>query len=176
MDQRFERYHRRQSSAPGEAGRVGGSDTKFEDGSPADEASAEKARRRLRERGIVAIEPDDCIGVLLAPSEKLVAVRRSVRLERRQGQREAAEGLAGDLYVTTRRLVHLGRLRVDYGLSDITDAVEAPGALRLIVGEERGIQISVPDPRVLRVEIAAVREAAHAAASIEAGTRDDLEE
>ena len=53
--------------------------------SRSDEASAEGARRELREQGIVPIEPDERIGVLLAPGEDVVAVRRSVRLERRQG-------------------------------------------------------------------------------------------
>lgn len=142
-------------------------------GSSADEASADEARQRLREYGIVAIEPDDRIGVLLAPGEKVVAVRRSVLLEHHQGSGEAAGGVAGDLYVTTRRLVHLGALQVAYGLCEIRDAVEAPGALRLIVGEDRGIQMSVPDPRVLRVEIAAAREAARSSASIDTGVPDD---
>jgi hypothetical protein len=118
----------------------------------------------------VAIEPDDLVAPLLEPDEVVVAVRRSVWLERRQGQREAGEGLAGDLYVTSRRLIHLGRFRVDYGLGEIRDAVDAPGALRLIVGEDRGIQISVDDPRVLRVEIAALRETARPLASARSGS------
>ena len=63
--------------------------------------------------------------------------------------------------MTTQRLIHLGRVRVDYSLCEIRDAVEAEGVLRLIVGEDRGIEIDVRDPRLLRVEIAAVREAAH---------------
>jgi len=130
----------------------------------ADEASADEARLRLREDGIVPIEPDDRIRVMLAPGEIVAAVRRSVSLERRKGARESP-GLIGDLYVTTRRLVHLGRDRVEYSLCEIRDAVEAEGALRLIVGDQRGIEIRVSDPRLLRVEIAAVREAARLSAA-----------
>ena len=111
------------------------------------------------------IEPDEVIDVLLAPGEDLVAVRRSVRLERRQGKYEASGGVCGDLYVTTQRLIHLGRVRVDYSLCEIRDAVEAKGVLRLIIGDDRGIEIDVQDPRLLRVEIAAVREAAHVPAT-----------
>ncbi len=130
------------------------------------------ARNRLRERGIVAIEPDERIAALLAPDEVVVAVRPSVRLERRQSPRDAAGGLAGDLYITSQRLVHLGRLRVDYSLDEIRDAIDAPHALRLIVGEARGIEIDVEDPRALRVEIAAVRVAARAAAAAGAGSAE----
>jgi hypothetical protein len=131
-----------------------------------DEAAADEARLRLREQGIVPIEPDDRIGGMLAPEELVVAVRRSVSLERRKGWRDPSGGLGGDLYVTTERLVHLGRVPVEYGLSEIREAVVADGALRLVVGGGRGVEIAVHDPRLLRVEIAAVREAARAAAEV----------
>jgi len=113
----------------------------------------------------VPIEPDDRIGVLLAPEELVVAVRRSVSLERRKGWRDPDGGLSGDLYVTTQRLVHLGRKKVEYPLGEIQEAVVAEGALRLVVGESRGIEIEVRDPRLLRVEISAVREEARASAA-----------
>jgi hypothetical protein len=130
------------------------------DPASADEASADAARRRLRAHGIVPIEPDDRIRVMLAPGEVVAAIRRSVSLERRKDPTESSGRMVGDLYVTTRRLVYLGRERVEYPLAEIQDAVEAEGTLRLIVGDRRGIEIEVPDPRLLRVEIAAVREAA----------------
>jgi len=113
----------------------------------------------------VPIEPDERIGVLLAPQELVLAVRRSASLERRKGWREPGGGLSGDLYVTTQRLVHLGRIQVEYPLGEIKEAVVAEGALRLVVGESRGVEIEVRDPRLLRVEIAAVREGARAAAA-----------
>ena len=74
-----------------------------------DEASAREVRRRLRADGIIAIEPDERIGLLLAPGEQVVAVRRSVSLERRKENDDPGLGLRGDLYVTTTRLVHLGQ-------------------------------------------------------------------
>lgn len=126
----------------------------------ADEAAADETRRRLHEQGIVPIEPDDRIGVMLAPGERVVAVHRAVSLERRKGWLDPLGGLGGDLYVTTRRLIHFGRVPVEYSLCEIHEAVVATGALRLIVGDGRGVEIEVHDPRVLRVEIAAVREAA----------------
>jgi hypothetical protein len=135
------------------------------DETAADEAAADEARRRLREQGIVPIEPDDRIGVMLVPGERVVAVRRDVSLERRKGWHDPDEGLGGDLYVTTRRLVHLGRMPVEYPLAEIQEAEVATRALRLVVGACRGVEIGVHDPRVLRVEIAAVREAASLSAA-----------
>jgi len=134
------------------------------DEAAADEAAADEARLRLREQGIVPIEPDDRIGAMLAPEELVLAIRRSVSLERRKGWREPGGGLRGDLYVTTRRLVHLGRVRVEYALGDIQEAVVADSALRLVIGES-GVEIKVPDPRLLRVQVSAVREGARAAAA-----------
>ncbi len=130
-----------------------------------DEASADEARQRLREQGIVPIEPDERIGVLLCSDERVVAVRRAVSLERRTGWREPGGGLNGDFYVTTQRLIHLARVQVTYALGEVREAVVAGGALRLVVGESRGVEIDVGDPSSLRVEIAAAREAARAAAA-----------
>jgi hypothetical protein len=131
----------------------------------ADEAAADDARRRFREQGIVPIEPDDRIGVMLAPGERLVAVHRAASLERRKGWRDPAGGLDGDLYLTTCRLVHLGRASIEYPLAEIREAVVGTGALWLVVTGARGVEIGVADPRVLRVEIAAVREATRASAA-----------
>ena len=131
----------------------------------ADEASADDARRRLRAQGIVAVEPDARIGVMLTPGERVVAVRRAVCIERRKDVRDPELALRGDLYVTTTRLVCLGQVPVDVPLVEIREAVVAAGALRLVVGGGRGLEIRTCDPGALRVEIAAVREAARMAAA-----------
>ncbi|MEI7743591.1 MAG: hypothetical protein WCK58_07560 [Chloroflexota bacterium] len=125
-----------------------------------DEAAARIRRDTLREMGVIPIEPDARIAVLLAADEQVVTVRREVTLERRLAWQGRGAGLRGDLYVTTRRLVHLGDVAVEYGLADVHEAVIAPGALRLIVGRSQGVEICTVDPRVLRVEIGAVRLAA----------------
>ncbi len=106
------------------------------------------------------VEPDARIGVLLASGERVVAVRRAVYIERRLTARSPSDGLLGDLYVTTARLVHLGTVPVEVPLLAIREAVAAPGALRLVVGDGRGVEIRTDDPLLLRVEIAAVRDAA----------------
>jgi hypothetical protein len=130
------------------------------DTAPSDEASAAEARRRLREQGIVALEPDARIGVMLEPGERVVAVRREVTIERRKGVHDPDQGVRGDLYVTTSRLVCIGSLSMDFPIGDIREAVVAAGALLLVVGDGRGLEIRTSDPSLLRVEISAVREAA----------------
>jgi hypothetical protein len=128
----------------------------------ADELAADELRRRLRERGIVPIAPDDRIGALLLPGECVVAVRRAVSFECRTGSREGGKGLGVDLYVTTQRLVILGPVPVEYRLAEIQEIDIAAGAVRLVIERNRGVELGVPDPCVLRVEIAAVREAIRA--------------
>jgi hypothetical protein len=150
------------ASRPREAGDEAGSDAGRSPGAPRDEALADEARRRLREQGIIPIEPDDRVAAFLDPDEILVAVRRSASIERRQHPRGGDPGLRGDLYLTSHRLVHLGRARVVYELEEIREAVVASRQLLLVVGDNRGVAIDVGDPRLLRVEIAAARAAARA--------------
>jgi hypothetical protein len=127
---------------------------------PVDHASADEARRRLRAQGIVAIEPDERIGVMLAPGERVVAVRHAVSVERRKDVRDPELALRGDLYVTTTRIVCLGQNSFDVPLAEVREAVVAGDALRLIIGDGRGLEVRTDDPALLRVEISAVREAA----------------
>ncbi|MCJ7710889.1 MAG: hypothetical protein MUQ32_08665 [Chloroflexi bacterium] len=129
-----------------------------------EDASVDDARRRLREQGIVAVEPDERIGVMLAPGERVVAVRHAIAMERRKEVRDPELALRGDLYVTTTRLVCLGQVPVDVPLVEISEAIVAAGALRLIVGDGRGVEIRTGDPYLLRVEVSAAREAARQAA------------
>jgi hypothetical protein len=137
------------------------------DATVADELAADEARRRIREHGIVPIATDDRIRALLVPGECLVAVRRGVALERRIGARDGDDGLCGDLYLTTGRMLLLGSWPVEFRLADISEVVVVGDGLRLIVGK-RGVGIRVCDPRVLRVEIAAARAAARATTAAEA--------
>lgn len=108
----------------------------------------------------MAVEPDERIGVMLAPGERVVAVRRAISIERRKEIRDPELAIRGDLYVTTNRLVYLGQVPFDVPLVEVREAVVAAGALRLVVGDGRGLEIRTGDPALLRVEISAAREAA----------------
>jgi hypothetical protein len=125
----------------------------------ADRASAATARARARRDGIVFVEPDERIGVMLGPEERLVAVRREVSFERRKEARDPRPSPTGDLYVTTARLVCMGPPAVQVPLRQIRDAVVGVGRLRLLIGDGRGLEIRTRDPYTLRAEIGAAREA-----------------
>lgn len=125
----------------------------------ADEMAAAAARARYRNEAMPSLPPDDRIGPLLGPDERVVAVRASARLERRQpapGMR-APLGLAGALYVTSRRLVLVGRLTLAYELEAIEEAVLSDERLLLVLHDGRGLTLEVAQPRLLRVELWAAR-------------------
>ena len=126
-----------------------------------DEAAALVARDRYRDGSIEPIEPDERIAVLLVPGEELFAVRRSALLDRREPQVGARcpayPGLAGDLYLTSTRLVHLGRFTMEYDLDAIREAVVSAEHLLLVLCDGTGLILDLDRPRLLRVEIAAAR-------------------
>jgi hypothetical protein len=126
-----------------------------------DEAAALVARDRYRDGVIEPIEPDERIAVLLVPGEEVFAVRRSALLDRREPQPSAycpgCPGLAGDLYVTSTRVVHLGRLTLEYDLDSIREAVVSAERLLLLLWVGSGLILDVDRPRLLRVDIAAAR-------------------
>lgn len=124
-----------------------------------DESAAAEARIRFRSEPMPAIETDAAVALLLESGERLVAVRRETSLERRQADHTAAGGLAGDLYVTSRRLVFQGRLALSLDLEDIDEAMLSGDRLLLVTRDGAGIAIDADRPRLLRVEIAAARAA-----------------
>ena len=125
----------------------------------ADEAAADRARDDYLTRAMPALVPNDQIAQLLGPDEHVLAVRRSVVLDRRRPppRASASESLAGDLYVTSRRIVLLGRLTLAIDLDEIEDAVVSGERILLVMGEGRGAALDVARPRQLRVEIATAR-------------------
>jgi hypothetical protein len=127
-----------------------------------DEAAALEARELYRDREISPIEPDARIAALLIPGEDVLAVRRSVLLDRREpplgGTRcSCCHGLAGDLYVTSARLVLVGQTVLEYDHASISDIVVSAERLLLSLSDGSGITLDVDRPNVLRVEIGAAR-------------------
>ena len=126
-----------------------------------DEAAALEARDRFRDGLINPIEPDARIAERLVPGEEVFAVRRSAVLERREPQPGAGfpayPGLAGDLYLTSARLVHLGRLTLEYDLDAIREVTVSAEHLLLVLCDGAGLVLDVDRPRLFRVEIAAAR-------------------
>ena len=130
--------------------------------SDADQAEADQTRTRYAAEGMPTLEPDARIAPLLGPGERVVAVRHSAQLDRRLPEPgpEGPAGLGGDLYVTSRRLVLVGRVTLSFDLAEIEDAVISGERLLLVVRGGRGFSLDVAGPRLLRVKIAAARASA----------------
>ena len=128
----------------------------------ADEAAADRARARYRRQAMAALVPDVHIAPLLTSDEQVLAVRRSALLDRRQPHAgsDAPGGLAGDLYLTSRRLVLVGRLTLSFDLDEIEEALLSGERLLLVLRGGQGASLAVAQPRLLRVEIAAARASA----------------
>ena len=109
-----------------------------------------------------ALEPDARIAPLLAPDEHLFAVRRSVMLDRypsRSGS-DLPIGVGGDLYLTARRLVLLGRIALSFDLDEIEEVGLSGERLLLVMRNGSSVSLDVAEPRLLRVEIGSARAAA----------------
>ena len=128
----------------------------------ADEAVASEARLRYRAEGIPPLQPDEAIRPLLGEGERPLAVRRSAALDRREPppKPDPAAGIGGDLYVTSRRLILVGRHTLTFDLVDIADVVISGERLFLVMRDGSGVTLDVDQPRLLRVQVAAAREAA----------------
>jgi hypothetical protein len=145
------------------AGDPGARAVAVDGGLPADtdEAAASEARARYREHGVEAIEPDEAIFALLGPGERVLAVRHSAAIDRRlsSGRASAIESIRGDLYVTTSRLVLIGREVFAFDLADIEDSALAGETVLLLLHAGVGLALDVDRPRLLRVQIGTARAA-----------------
>lgn len=128
----------------------------------ADEAAANAARDLYRVQPMAALRPDAQIGPMLDMDEAVLAARPHAMVERRAGppRTEAARGLGGSLYVTSRRLVLVGRNTLWFDLDGIKEVLLTGERLLLVMQDGKGAALSVAQPRLLRVEMAAARQSA----------------
>ena len=117
-----------------------------------DEAAATAARERFRIGPIEAMVPDDTIKSHLEQGELVYALRRRAMLRAPGG--DAALGYGGTLYLTSRRLVHLGQVVMSVQLTDIVETSLAGERLLLTLREGEGLSLDVDRPRLLRAEMA----------------------
>src|SRR5450759_171748 len=101
-----------------------------------DEAAADRARDEYLARAMPSLAPDGRIAPLLGPDEHVLAVRRSVVLDRRRPPPRSSSSacIVGYLYVTSKRLVLGGRLSVAIDLDEVEDAVVTGEGSLLIMG------------------------------------------
>ena len=139
------------------------SDPDLPAGDQADALAAEEARERYRDEPMAPIEVRGSIADLLGPTERLLAVRNDARYDRRQeAEGSRGPGLSGDLYLTSSRLILLGRFDLTFDLEEIEEIDLFGDRLRLMTGKGAGLSLDVDQPRLLRVEIGAARMGARA--------------
>lgn len=119
----------------------------------ADEAAATAARDRLRDERIAPIAADGYVRPHLAEGEDALACRPSAILKT-PGE-ERALGYGGRLYLTTRRLIHVGQVTLHVRLSDITETTVVGERLLVTLRGREGLMFDVDRPRLLRTEISA---------------------
>ena len=119
----------------------------------ADEAAALEVRDRLRAAPLPLLAPDELIGPQLSPGEMVHDLRASAIL-RAPGD-DRALGYGGTLYLTSRRLVHIGQVTVNVQLADIVETSLAGERLLIALSDDEGLVLDVERPRQLRAEIAA---------------------
>lgn len=121
----------------------------------ADEADATLARERVKDGPLPAIEPDEHVVAHLTPGESVHDLRKRAILSGPGG--ESALGYGGSLYLTSRRLVHLGQVNVTVSLTDIVETSLAGERLLLTLPEGEGMTLDVERPRHFRAQMAAAQ-------------------
>lgn len=122
-----------------------------------DEADADAARERLRDAPMPVIPADERLAPHLSPGEGVHSERRSAILSVPGGDRTL--GYGGTLYLTSRRLVHMGQVMVTVQLTDIVETSLAGERLLLALRNGEGMAFDLDRPRLLRAEIAAAMRA-----------------
>ncbi len=120
----------------------------------ADEAAASLARDSFLVMPVPEIHADENVAPHLLEGELVHALRRNAILRAPGG--EAALGYGGTLYLTSRRLIHLGQVVMSVRLTDILESSLAGERLLLSLPDGEGLSLDLDRPRLLRAEIAAL--------------------
>ena len=126
-----------------------------------DEQLALQAREQYRESGIPEIETDAVVAPLMQEGERLLSWR-AVAVVRRVDVDEEGRAIVsaeGPLYVTDRRLLHLGPQSESISLLDIDELAMADDRILVTLTGSRGLTLDVENPNQLRVLIAAAKAA-----------------
>jgi len=119
----------------------------------ADAAAARDARNRLRTSPVPTIDADERIEPHLLLGEVVHGLRSHAILRAPGG--DEALGYGGTLYLTSRRLVHVGQVIVTVQLTDIMESSLAGERLLLSLRGGEGLTLDLDRPRLLRAEMAA---------------------
>jgi hypothetical protein len=120
----------------------------------ADEQAADAERARLVDGELPDLGPELGGALALTDGERVHAIRHAAILE----EGEHAPPLGGSLYLTSRRLVHVGESIREIPLDAIDEsAVSLERLLLLDLTDGSDLAFEVDQPRLLRVQLAAAR-------------------
>jgi len=126
-----------------------------------DEAEADEARVRYRLEGLPSVNVDSLAAEHVPAGETAVDVRSSAVVTRHL-LGDGTDELAGQLVLTTQRLLVVGHAQLEVELDEIDELTLAGERLLVTLRDGTGLSIDASRPRLLRVQIAALREAAGA--------------
>lgn len=125
----------------------------------ADETAAAEARLRIEAEGLPILAADDAIAGELRGDESLHARRSPAMLNRLDGA-GTLPGYAGTLYLTSRRLIHIGHVTFSVSLGQIEELSVVGERLLLTLSSGEGVSLDLTEPRLLRVMIGMSRKTA----------------
>ena len=125
----------------------------------ADEAAAAAARAHYETEGLPTLGVEDDLAQELRGDEVLHARRSSAMLNRLDGA-GTLPGYAGTLYLTSRRLIHIGQVTFAVPLTQIEEVSIVGERLLLTLSSGEGVSLDVAEPRLLRVMIGMARKTA----------------
>jgi hypothetical protein len=120
----------------------------------ADDALASAARDMFLVSPVPVMEADELVSPHLLLGETVHGLRRHAIL-RAPGD-DRALGYGGSLYLTSRRLIHLGQVVVTVQLTDIVESSLAGERLLVTLRDGEGLTLDLDRPRLFRAELAAV--------------------
>jgi hypothetical protein len=127
-----------------------------------DEEAARLARERYREEGLPVLQPDSTIAPLLTDGETVIGWRPQAGVSSIKANTHAVVRDDGPLYVTSSRLLHLGRQTTSVPLVEIDELAMADNRILVTIAGLRGLMLDVELPRQFRVLLAAAKGAAAA--------------
>ena len=120
----------------------------------ADEQAADAERARLVDGALPDLRSPANGALRLTDGEVVHAIRHAALLE----EGHTPTPLGGDLYLTSNRLVHVGKSSRDISLDAIEESAVALERLLLLdLTDGSDLAIEVDQPRLLRVQLAAAR-------------------
>ena len=119
-----------------------------------DERDAIEARRRYRVDGLPVLEVEGPVTERLRPGETVIDARTSAVVSRHL-RGDGIDDFPGRLYLTTQRMIVVGRAPLDVELTQIDELSLAGERLLVTLRDGTGLSIDASRPRLMRVQIAA---------------------